>query len=206
MILKALAVGPMMSNCFILGCERTLEAAVIDPGDDADKILLSLAESKLTAKYIINTHSHFDHVGGNKRLKDATGADILIHSGDAPSLAMIASSAAGLGLRIDDSPPADRLLEEGDTITIGHITLAVIHTPGHSPGGISLHTDGLLFAGDSLFAGSIGRTDFPGGDHDLLVSGIRRKLYVLADDTVVLPGHNEPTTIGREKSSNPFVP
>ncbi len=205
MIIKALAVGPMMSNCFILGCDQTLEAVVIDPGDEADRILLSLAESKLTVKYVINTHGHFDHVGANKRVKDATGADILIHPGDAMMLDMTASSAASMGMRIENSPPADRTVQDGEIILFGDISLEVLHTPGHSPGGISLHTPGVAFVGDTLFAGSIGRTDFPGGDHDLLLSKIRSKLFVLADDTRVLTGHGPETTIGREKRFNPFV-
>jgi len=195
----------MMSNCFILGCDQTLEAAIIDPGDDTDRILLSLAESKLKATYIINTHGHFDHVGGNKRMKEVTGADILIHPGDAQMLEMTAASGSSLGMRVDNSPPADRMIEDGDTVSIGHITLTVIHTPGHSPGGISLHTDGTVFVGDTLFAGSIGRTDFPGGNHDLLISNIRDKLFPLGDDVRVFTGHGPETTIGREKRFNPFL-
>lgn len=195
----------MMSNCFILGCDQTREAVIIDPGDDTDRILLSLAESKLKVEYIINTHGHFDHVGGNKRMKDATGADILIHSRDAPMLDMTASSAASMGMHTAESPPADRMIEDGDLISFGDITLRVLETPGHSPGGISLHTPGVVFVGDTLFAGSIGRTDFPGGDYDLLVSSIRNKLFVLERDTRVFTGHGPETTIGREKRFNPFV-
>lgn len=205
MIIKALAVGPMMSNCFILGCEKTRNAVVIDPGDDTDRILLSLAESKLRVEHIINTHGHFDHVGGNKRIKDATGADILIHPQDAQMLGVTASSAASIGMNTENSPPADRMIEDGDVISVGDIALTVLHTPGHSPGGISLHTDGVVFVGDTLFAGSIGRTDFPGGDHDLLLSKIRTKLFALGDDVRVLTGHGPETTIGREKRFNPFV-
>ncbi|MEE8398563.1 MAG: MBL fold metallo-hydrolase [Desulfobacterales bacterium] len=205
MIIRALAVGPMMSNCFILGCDRTKEAVVIDPGDDVDRILHMLAESKLKVKYIVNTHGHFDHVGGNKRQKDVTGAELLIHAGDAPMLEGAASSAASMGMRTEASPAPDRLLEDGDTLTVGDITLTVIHTAGHSAGGICLHTDGILFAGDTLFAGSIGRTDFPGGNHELLLSNIREKLYPLGDDIRVFTGHGPETTIGRERRFNPFV-
>ena len=204
LIIKALAVGPMMSNCFVLGCERTREAAVIDPGDDTDRILLALADAKLKVRYIINTHGHFDHVGGNKRMKDATGADILVHPYDAPMLDATSSSAFSMGLRVENSPPPDRTIDEGDSVAFGDITLNVLHTPGHSPGCICLHTDGVVFVGDTLFAGSIGRTDFPGGDHELLISNVRKKLFVLGDDVRVFTGHGPETTIGRERRFNPF--
>lgn len=205
MIIKTLAVGPIQANCFILGCERTREAVVIDPGDDADRILLALAESNLKAKYLINTHGHFDHVGANRRMKYATGADILIHAADAPMLDHLPAAARAFGLHAEDSPPADRTLADGDTITFGDITLTVIHTPGHSPGGISLLTDKVLFAGDTLFYGSIGRTDFPGGDYDTLISSIKTKLFPLGDDVVVYTGHGPATTIGQERRINPFL-
>jgi hydroxyacylglutathione hydrolase len=205
LIIKTLPVGPIMANCFILGCQDTLQAAVIDPGDEADKILQSLAESKLTLRYIINTHGHPDHVGANKRLKEATGAPILIHALDAPMLNQIAVSMAAWGLTGENSPPPDKTLAEGDTITFGNITLTVIHTPGHTPGGISLKTDGRVFVGDTLFAGSVGRTDFPGGNFETLRTSIQTKLFALADDVQVYTGHGPSTTIGREKCYNPFV-
>ncbi|HDL07270.1 MAG TPA: MBL fold metallo-hydrolase [Desulfobacteraceae bacterium] len=205
MIIKNLEVGPIMANCFIVGCEKTKKAAVIDPGDEADRILMSLAESELTVKYIINTHGHFDHVGGNRQLHDATGADILIHPLDAFMLGQISSSAASFGLASENSPPPNLTVEDGDKISFGSITLEVIHTPGHSPGGISLYTDGHVFVGDTLFCGSIGRTDFPGGDFDTLISSIKNKLFVLGDNVKVLTGHGPETTIGREKQLNPFV-
>ncbi len=205
MIIKNLSVGPIMANCFIVGCENTREAAVIDPGDEPDKILLTLAGLKLKVKYIINTHGHFDHVGGNKRMKDATGADILIHSLDAPMLGYISQSASAWGMNGEDSPPPDLMLKDGDELKFGDITLKVIHTPGHSPGGISLYSDGFVFVGDTLFAGSIGRTDFPGGDFDTLISSIRKKLFVLGDDVRVFTGHGPETTIGAEKKYNPFA-
>ncbi len=205
MIIKTLAVGPIMANCFILGCEQTLEAAVIDPGDDADRILRALAESKLTVKMIINTHGHFDHVGANKRMKEVTGAPLMIHPLDAPMLDQLSRSASAWGLAADNSPAPDRMLDEGDTITFGRITLTVIHTPGHTPGGISLYTDPHLFVGDTLFAGSIGRTDFPGGSFESLKQSIQQKLFVLEDDVTVHTGHGPATTIGEERRFNPFV-
>ena len=205
MIVKMLPVGPIQANCFIIGCEETQQAAVIDPGGDADQILMLLAELKLTVKYIINTHGHFDHVCANKRLKEVTGADLLIHSLDAPMLAHVAASGAAFGLRGEDSPPADRTLEDGDVISVGNIDLKVIHTPGHSPGGISLYTDGMVFVGDTLFAGSVGRTDFPGGDFEVLKASIQGKLFPLGDKVKVYPGHMGETTIEMEKQYNPFV-
>ncbi len=204
MIIQSLVVGPIQANCFILGDEKTQEAVVIDPGDEAQRILAGLQKQALKLKYIINTHGHFDHVGANKALKEKTGAPILIHRAEAPLLAQLSSSAAVWGMQVDDSPPADRLLEDGDKISFGEITLEVIHTPGHSLGGISLYTPKDLFVGDTLFAGSIGRTDFPGGDYDQLISGVRTRLFVLGDDVRVFPGHGPATTIGQERRYNPF--
>ena len=204
MIIQSLVVGPIQANCFILGDEKTQEAVVIDPGDEAQRILAGLQKQALKLKFIINTHGHFDHVGANKALKEKTGAPILIHRAEAPLLAQLSSSAAVWGMQVDDSPPADRLLEDGDRISFGEITLEVIHTPGHSLGGISLYTPKDLFVGDTLFAGSIGRTDFPGGDYDQLISGVRTRLFVLGDDVRVFPGHGPATTIGQERRYNPF--
>ena len=207
MIIKELTVGPIMANCFILGCEEKKEAAVIDPGDETDRILDTLQEFNLSTKYIINTHGHFDHVGGNRKLKEVTGADILIHPQDVPMLSKLSASATAWGLFAEDSPAPDRTIEEGDTVIVGTITLSVIHTPGHTQGGISLLSDGVLFVGDTLFAGSIGRTDFPGGDYDTLIASIQNKLFPLGDDVRVLSGHGPETTIAREKHkrNNPFV-
>jgi hydroxyacylglutathione hydrolase len=203
-ILKMLVVGPLQVNCYILGCERTKEAAVIDPGGDVDQILMALAKDELRLVYIINTHGHFDHTGGNKALKDTTGAEILIHRADAPMIMQQASGGPAFGMTIENSPAPDRYLEEGDSITFGDVSLKVLHTPGHSGGGISLATDNMVFVGDALFAGSIGRTDFPGGDYDGLIEGVRTKILTLGDDVVVYPGHGPQTTVGEEKRTNPF--
>jgi len=205
LILKSLAVGPIMANCYIIGCESTKSAAVIDPGDEADRILKELAKDGLTLKYIINTHGHFDHVGGNYDLKKASGADIVIHPADEPMLADLVKTAAAFGLSAQNSPAPDRTVQEGDTISFGDITLRVLDTPGHSPGGISLHTDNMVFVGDTLFAGSIGRTDLPGGDFQTLISSIKTKLFPLGDDTKVYTGHGPATSIGQEKRANPFL-
>jgi len=204
LILRLLVVGPIQANCYILGCERTKLSAVIDPGDEVDRILTSLARDELRLLYIINTHGHFDHTGGNKALKEATRAELLIHPADAARILNQAASAASWGLRVENSPPPDRYIEEGDIITFGDISLKVLHTPGHSPGGISLVTDKVVFVGDTLFAGSIGRTDFPGGDYETLIRSVRTKIFPLGDEVVVYPGHGPQTTVGDEKRHNPF--
>lgn len=205
MILQSLVVGPIMANCFIIGCEKTRKAAVIDPGDESSRILMKLAEHKLTVEYIINTHGHFDHVGANRKLKEATGAKLVIHALDQSMLKVLSETSAAFGLSVENSPPPDQTVQDGDSIQFGEIILTVLHTPGHTPGGISLHTDGVVFVGDTLFAGSIGRTDFPGGDFDTLISSIKNKLYSLGDQVIVYTGHGPETTIGREKRSNPFA-
>ncbi len=205
MIIKKLEVGPIMANCYILGCEETKEAVVVDPGDEADRILMTLAEDKLTVKYIINTHGHFDHVGANKALKEATNAELMIHADDEPMLTELAQHAGAFGLTAENSPPADITIADNDEIKFGNITLKVIHTPGHSMGGVCLLTDKTLIAGDTLFAGSIGRTDLPGGDYDTLISSIKTKLLSLDEDIIVYTGHGPETSIGREKKINPFL-
>lgn len=194
-----------MANCFIVGCEKTRKAAVIDPGDESSRILMKLAEQKLTVEYIINTHGHFDHVGANRKMKEATGARLVIHPLDQPMLNHLAETSAAFGMSVENSPPPDQTVQDGDTLSFGEITLNVLHTPGHTPGGICLHTDGVVFVGDTLFAGSIGRTDFPGGDFDTLIASIRNKLFPLGDRVIVYTGHGPETTIGREKRYNPFA-
>lgn len=205
MIIKTLAVGPIQANCFIIGCEATHAGAVIDPGDDTDRILKEAAQADLEIGHIINTHGHFDHVGGNRRLKEATGGALMIHAQDAPMLAQLDHMAGAFGLKSENSPAPDRLLADGDQIAVGELRLTVLHTPGHTPGGISLHADGCVFVGDTLFQGSIGRTDFPGGDFKTLLTSIRKKLFALDDATTVYTGHGPQTTIGREKRTNPFA-
>lgn len=197
-------VGPLQANCFIVGCEKTRQAVVIDPGGDADRILAALAKEKLTLDAIIDTHGHFDHIGANQPLQAATKAQIMIHQLDAPMLDDMVQSAAAWGLKVESSPKPDRLLDEGDIVEFGNHQLKVLHTPGHTPGGISLYADSAVFVGDTLFSGSIGRTDFPGGDYNTLINSIQSKLFALPDDTTVYTGHMETTTIGKEKKFNPF--
>jgi len=205
MIVKTLAVGPIMANCHIVGCASSKEAAVIDPGDDADRILHTLAESQLTVTLILNTHGHFDHVGANRRLKEATGAPLMVHEFDAPMLESLSQSASAWGLRAENSPAPDQFIEDGDSLSVGELSLSVIHTPGHTRGGVSFHSNGAVFVGDTLFAGSIGRTDFPGGDYETLIASIQKKLFTLGDDVVVYTGHGPETVIGHEKRTNPFA-
>lgn len=199
-----LVVGPIQANCYIMGCGRTKLAAVIDPGGDANRILMVLAKEGLRLVYIINTHGHFDHTTDNKRLKEVTGAQLVIHRADAPMIMNQSGQGSMWGMRIENSPAPDRYVEEGDMITFGDISLKVLHTPGHSAGGISLFTDKMVLVGDTLFAGSIGRTDFPGGDYESLIRHVREKIFTLGDDVVVYSGHGPRTTVGQEKQTNPF--
>ncbi len=207
MIFTSIVAGPLQVNCYILGCEKTKEAIVIDAGGNVDDILNFLNKYNLRLKYILCTHSHFDHIAGNFDLKNATNADIIIHSAESGSITNISSSAQLFGLNIKNSPPADKLIEHGDIIKVGEeITLETLHTPGHSLGSSSFILQGypVVFVGDTLFAGSIGRTDLPGGDYNTLINSVKNHLFILPDETKALPGHGPETTIGYEKQHNPF--
>ncbi|MDX9710556.1 MAG: MBL fold metallo-hydrolase [Trichloromonas sp.] len=205
MIIEAFPVGPLQVNCYIVGCETTREALVIDPGDEGGRILAALARAGLQARLVVNTHGHFDHIGANAFLVEKTGAELLIHEKDVPLLAQSERHAELFGLSVVPSPAPARTLAGGEALSVGELRIRVIHTPGHSPGGICLLVDGHLFAGDTLFAGSIGRTDLAGGNHQQLLAAIREQLLVLPEATVVHPGHGPDTSIGREKRHNPFV-
>lgn len=194
--------------CYIVGCTKTSLCAVIDPGGDEDKILKEVKDSGLTIDAIIATHGHPDHVCGNRILKEASGADIIMHEADAEFFARpeVVKYFSMLGL--EASPPADITVKDGDIITVGEVKMQVIHTPGHSPGGICLYCAPDLITGDSLFVGAIGRTDFPGGSHEELISGIKSKLLSLPPETVVWPGHGyggSRSTIADEARSNPYL-
>ncbi|MBF7083681.1 MBL fold metallo-hydrolase [Desulfallas sp. Bu1-1] len=195
----------MDSNCYIIGCEKTRTAAVVDPGAEGGRILRRLESLGLTCKYIIITHGHIDHIGALKEVQQATGAEVLIHKDDA---GMLTSPAQNLSLFMGSMlkfKEADRLLEDGDKIQVGDITLEVIHTPGHTPGGICLKVGQDLITGDTLFAGSVGRSDFPGGNHNVMINSIKTKLLVFPDSTRIYPGHGPSSTIGAEKRHNPFL-
>jgi len=215
MILKMLEVGPLMVNCYIVGDEDTKEAAIFDPAGNVDQILKAIAAENLKAKYIINTHSHWDHVGGNQELQDATGAPILAHADEAPALESVGNRAAMYGSSCANSK-ASQFIEEGDTFEGGSIQFRVIDLRGHSVAGIGfvfegeLEIDGtrqtrsFVICGDALFAGSIGRTDFPGGNMEILLENIRQKIFTLPDDTLVLSGHGPTSTVGHERQFNFF--
>lgn len=205
MIVASLTTGPLEVNCYLLGCESTRKAAIIDPGGDAKNILQMLRQHDLSPVMVINTHGHFDHIGGNRSLVDATDCELIIHKDDAPLLQRAAEHAQIFGLSTTRSPEPTRLLDDGDIIELGELSIKVIHTPGHSPGGVCLHVGDYLFVGDTLFSGSIGRTDLPGGNHQVLIANIKNKLLCLAEETRVCPGHGPMTTIGQEKRSNPFL-
>lgn len=208
MLLSTVVVTEFMTNCFILGDEQTHQAIIIDPGGDADKILKQVGSMGLNVTAIVNTHAHVDHIGAMREIKEATGAQIMMHKDELPLLQAASRMGRLFGIRIEQPPDPDKYLSEGEEISLGNgISLSVLETPGHSPGGISLVTKDkkLCFAGDSLFAGSIGRTDLPGGDYHTLISSIKTKLLPLGDDVKVLPGHGPATTVGAERRYNPFL-
>lgn len=205
-ILKLLPLGSFQTNCYLLGSEVTKEGIVIDPGSDPLVILDQVRQLGLKINLIVNTHGHVDHVLGIESVKRALGARFAIHADELPILEQApAAHATWFGKESNPVPQPDVLLKDGDIIEVGEIKLTVIHTPGHSPGGICLHTDGIVFSGDTLFNFGIGRTDFPGGNHRQLLNSIAKRLFSLPDDTVVLPGHGPDTTIGEERQGNPFL-
>jgi glyoxylase-like metal-dependent hydrolase (beta-lactamase superfamily II) len=204
--LKGIMTGALGANCYLLGCPATREALVIDPGGEGERILDLLAQHDFRLTTVIDTHGHFDHIGGNRVLVERSGAELLLHAADLPLLRGAAQHAAAFGCQpVEPSPEPTRLLNDGDQVEVGRILLKVMHVPGHSPGSVCLLFDQWLFVGDVLFAGSIGRTDLPGGDLDALMRGLRDRLLVLPDATVVYPGHGPETTIGHERRHNPYL-
>jgi hydroxyacylglutathione hydrolase len=196
--------GPFQTNTYLVEDEGSAEAILIDPTIDAELLDDYITDNLLLVSEIINTHGHIDHTYGDAFFKSKTGATLAIHSADAGRLSAT-RDAATFGLKPPPPATADRLLQHGDVVAVGGLRFTVIHTPGHTPGGICLYGHKALFAGDTLFAGGIGRTDLPGGDYDTLIDSITRLLLVLPGDTVVYSGHGKPTTIAREKRDNPFL-
>ena len=205
MLLEHLLVGPLQANCFIIADEDTGEAAVIDPGGDGSVILKKLESKSWKAVAILNTHAHFDHIAANAELVQGTGAPLMVPRLDEPLLDQAALQARMYGLEVQASPKPDRLLDDGDKVDIGNEQIEVIFTPGHSPGGVTFLTSIGIFPGDALFAGSIGRTDLPGGDFATLIQSIRNRILALPDETQVFPGHGPATTVGQEREFNPFL-
>ncbi|MBI4302249.1 MAG: MBL fold metallo-hydrolase [Chloroflexi bacterium] len=205
MVVGALVVGPFASNCYIVGSRATKEGLIIDPGAEAEAIIQEVTKLGLTIKTIVATHGHIDHVGAVGPIKEATGAIFAMHADDIEIMTGHSRRGSMFSSSWPSPPTPDLRLAEGDAINIGDLHFTVIHTPGHTPGGICLLGDGLIFTGDTLFQSSIGRYDMPGGDGALLVENIQSKLMVLSDDTLVLPGHGPETTIGQERQWNPFL-
>jgi len=208
MFLEQFEVGNMAVFAYLLAGDGGGRGLVIDPAGDSAEILRSAARHKITIEYIVNTHGHVDHVMGNEEMKRKTGAKIILHEKDAPSLTRIpASMLAMFGGRA--SPPADETVKDGDVIQVGTLALKVLHTPGHTPGGMCLYTDGMVFTGDTLFVGAVGRTDLPGGSWEVMLNSIKTKLLTLPDDTIVYPGHNygaaPSSTIKNERLRNPYL-
>ncbi|MEW5800886.1 MAG: MBL fold metallo-hydrolase [bacterium] len=205
MFLERYVVGPLAVNCYLIGCPQHRKMAVIDPGGEVEELWKRIQTAGYTLEYIINTHGHTDHTAGNLDLKQKSQAKILAHGDDIPFLTVIQEWLLSILPEAKPSPAPDQLLSDGQIIHLGNISLQVLHTPGHSPGGICLLTDGILFTGDTLFADGIGRTDFPGGSYRQLINSIKNKLYRLDSQLTILPGHGDESTLGREKRNNPFV-
>jgi hydroxyacylglutathione hydrolase len=237
MIFEHLTVGPLQCNCYILGDEATREAIVVDPGEEAGRILALVNRHRLTVRTIVQTHAHFDHVGAGGPLREATGAEVCLHRGDTFLYENLAMQAKLFGVPVPKAAPVSRWYDHGEEVKAGGLALGVIHTPGHTPGSVCLFLDAgaraemkfptsaadrsamaprpeppgcdpsaaLLFSGDTLFCGSIGRTDLWGGSYEQIMASIASRLLTLPDDTVVYPGHGPETTIGDERRSNPFI-
>ncbi|MBI5098659.1 MAG: MBL fold metallo-hydrolase [Nitrospirae bacterium] len=204
MIIKKLVVGPLQENCYIAADEKTKKALVIDPGDEPDRILEVIRDNNFEISAVILTHAHFDHVGAAGDIKRATSAKVLINDGDMELYKGARDQAAFWGYEVDDLPEPDGFIKEGDEVSAGELTFKVLHTPGHSPGGVCLYGEGTLFSGDTIFQGSVGRTDFYGGDMTKLKESFKRILG-LPEDTIILSGHGPETTIEREKRENFFI-
>ena len=211
MFLSSASAPPFYKNGFVVGCETTREAIVIDPGDEVEELVRQADARKLTVRHVLLTHAHLDHITGVTRAREAFGVPVHLHEADLPLYDAVVQQGMMFGLQVHRQPRPDRFYRPGEVIQFGRMAVRVRHTPGHSPGGVCLQVGGTeedgadLFVGDTLFAGSIGRTDLPGGDYDTLIRSIREVLFAFADEARVYPGHGEPTTIGRERATNPFL-
>ncbi len=206
LIVHGIVVGAFQENCWVIGNRRTGEAVCVDPGDQPEEILAMARDMGVTIKLIANSHAHIDHVLGVRAIRDATGAKFLLHPGDLQLIRNTATAARGwLGAEIPNPPEPDAFLADANDIDVDGLKLKVIHTPGHTPGSVCFFANSVLFAGDTLFSGSIGRTDLPGGDQEQEMASIVERLLVLPDETIVLPGHMDQTTIGQERQRNPYI-
>ena len=211
MIIETRAAGPFVENGFVVACERTREGAIIDPGDSVQELLAFAAAERLALRHILLTHAHLDHVTGVAAAKRALGAPIYLHRDDLFLYERVVQQGASFGVRVEPQPPIDVYYTPGQVISVGDLDVRPHHTPGHCPGGVCLAVAQRgqpakeLFVGDTLFAGSIGRTDLPGGDYQTLIASIRNVLFAFGDDAVVHSGHGPDTTIGRERATNPFL-
>ena len=205
MFIKSITVSPFASNCYIVASEKTHNGVIIDPGDEVDRIIGEIEDAGVTVSKIINTHGHIDHTAGAKEMQDKLGIPFFIHEGDMDLLKLINEQAQMYGMETRGVPEVEEYLNEGDIIEFDDIKLSVLHTPGHSPGGICFLGEKDILVGDTLFEGSIGRTDLPGGDYEQLIEAIDKKLMTLDEKINVFSGHGSPTTIGVEKRTNPFL-
>lgn len=205
MKVKRIVVGALETNCYLVYSEDTRECIVVDPGADPEKIVQEVKSNKLKPTAIVNTHGHVDHVGANKPIKEEFDIPLYIHQHDLKLLKNILQSSFGLMIGAKKSPPPDVFIKEGDILELGESHLKILHTPGHSPGSISLLGDGFILSGDALFNGGVGRTDLPGGSWEKLQESIKEKIFILPPNTLVLPGHGPSTKVSVEKNSNPFL-
>lgn len=205
MFLDTVVVGPLQENSYVVACEKSKEAVIIDPGAEAERIYRVVTFHGLNLKYIMNTHGHLDHIGGIADLASRTGAPFLLHQEDLYLLENLDQEPLQAYLQVPAPPAPQQLLQDGDCLTVGSLEFQVLHTPGHTPGSVCFLTGNVLFSGDTLFANSVGRTDLPGGNPEQLLASIRAKLLPLADGVKVYPGHGNATTIGMERAYNPFL-